>query len=530
MSRTPLFRELQRIRSVAEEAQQRSWPIEDVWHEREMRKLNRREFLRRSVLAVAGISFLPGAGVFARGKNAPVIAVIGGGLAGLTCAYRLRQAGVDATVYEASPRLGGRCYTLRNFFDENQTSERGGELIDTDHEHVRRLARELELTLDDLHAHEARGSDDIFFVRGNRYSRVDATTDFQKLLPHLKADLAGAGEETSYRVATPAGRALDQISVADWIERRVPGGLDSRLGQLLRVAYTTEFGGEIGQQSSLNIVYQLGGSARDKFEIFGISDERFHVRGGNDLLVRGLVRRLPHRIETERALTAVRRLPDGRFALTFTGNAAPRELTVDQLVLAVPFTTLRRVDLSRAGLSPLKTTAIREIGMGTNSKLQLQFRDRPWRALHCNGETFSDTGVQSTWEATRAHSGAAGILVNFTGGKIGASFRRGTVEQHATAFLRRIEPLLPGLSASWNRKATVDCWLSNPWSRGSYAYYRVGQYTKFAGNESEREGNIHFCGEHTSEFQGFMNGAVESGERVAREILANVDRRRAVAA
>ncbi len=97
------------------------------------------------MLAVAGISFLPYAGALARGKSAPVIAIIGGGLAGLTCAYRLRQGGLDATVYEAAPRLGGRCYTLRNFFDENQTIERGGELIDSDHVHIRRLARELEL-------------------------------------------------------------------------------------------------------------------------------------------------------------------------------------------------------------------------------------------------------------------------------------------------------------------------------------------------------------------------------------------------
>ncbi len=192
-----------------------------------------------------------------------------------------------------------------------------------------------------MHAHEVPGSGDFFFVRGNRYSRLDATADFQKLLPHLHADLAGAGEETSYQVATPAGRALDQISVADWIERRVPGGLDSRLGQLLRVAYTTEFGGEIGQQSSLNIVYQLGGSARDKFEIFGISDERFHVRGGNDLLVSVLVRRLRQRIETGHELIAIRRLSDSRLGLTFSGNANPRELTVDQLGPDCSFTTLR---------------------------------------------------------------------------------------------------------------------------------------------------------------------------------------------
>ena len=236
-------------------------------------------------------------------------------------------------------------------------------------------------------------------------------------------------------------------------------------------------------------------------------------------------------MESERALAAFGRLSDGRFRLVFTEKSAPREMTVDQLVLAVPFTILRKsVDLSRAGLSLLKMTAIRELGMGTNSKLQLQFRDRPWRRLHANGETFSDTGVQTTWESTRAQPGASGILVNFTGGKIGAGFHRGSPDEQAPAFLRRIEPVLPGLTAGWNRKASLDCWLSNPWSRGSYSFYRVGQYTKFAGSEGAREGNIHFCGEQTSEFQGFMNGAVESGERVATEVLADLGRHQRAAA
>ncbi len=530
MARTPLFRQLKKIRAVALESQLRSRPPEEIWQERAGRALSRRAFLRNATLTAAGSVFLPRA--YSLGAEpGPTIAIIGGGLAGLTCAYRLRQAGVRATVYEGSNRLGGRCFTLRNFFDDGQTVERGGELIDTDHVQVRRLARELGLTLDDLHTHEEPGSEDFFFVRGTRYSRADATADFQKMWPQLQASLAAAGEETSPEKSTAAGRTLDQISIADWIARHIDGGLDSQLGHLLRVAYTTEYGGDVDQQSALNLIYQLGGSARDRLEILGTSDERFHVRGGNDLLVRQLNERLRDRVESEHALAAVRRLSDGRFRLTFRGSSAPHEIITDQLVLAVPFTMLRKsIDLSLAGLSPRKMTAIREIGMGTNSKLQLQFRDRPWRRLHANGETFSDTGVQTTWESTRAQPGASGILVNFTGGKIGAGFRRGSPDEHAPAFLRRIEPVLPGLTASWNEKASLDCWLSNPWSLGSYSFYRVGQYTKFAGSEGAREGKIHFCGEHTSEFQGFMNGAVESGERVATEVLADLGRRQRAAA
>jgi monoamine oxidase len=518
MARTPLFRQLQQIRAVAVEAQKSSAPVDEIWHEREARQLDRREFLRRTALLAASLGFFPRHPLLAAVGHSQKIAIIGGGLAGLTCAYRLKQQGIFSIVYEGAERLGGRCFTLRDAFADGQTVERGGELIDTDHVHVRRLAHELELTLDDLHAHEAPHSEELYFFHGGRYSRMQATRDFQKILPRLQADFAATGGDASWNKSNAAGRALDQISIANWIRRNVPDGLDSNLGRLLKTAYTTEYGGEIAAQSALNLVYQIGETERGHFDVLGSSDERFHVRGGNDLLVSRLAAKLCDRIERPRKLIALRRLSDGRFDLVFDqGN-----VTADKVVLAVPFTMLRKVvDLSRAGLSPRKMTAIREIGMGTNSKLHLQFHERVWEKRGLNGEVFADSGFQNCWDTTRAQRGRAGILLNFTGGKVGAAFGRGDEASHAKKFLGEIEPAIPGLTSAWNQKSAVTCWLKNAWSRGSYSFWRVGQWTKFGGYEGEPEGNLHFCGEHTSEFQGFMNGAVESGERVAAELLAD---------
>ena len=158
--------------------------------------------------------------------------------------------------------------------------------------------------------------------------------------------------------------------------------------------------------------------------------------------------------------------------------------------------------------------------MGTNSKLHLQFTSRHWNGLGSNGETYSDQGYQSTWEVSRAQPGTSGILVDYTGGDIGASFGSGTPTTRAQQFLAQIEPVLPGLSARWNGKATVDFWPGYEWTRGSYSYWKVGQYTAFAGIEGTQEDDAHFCGEHTSiDFQGYLNGAVETGERVAGEVI-----------
>jgi monoamine oxidase len=113
--------------------------------------------------------------------------------------------------------------------------------------------------------------------------------------------------------------------------------------------------------------------------------------------------------------------------------------------------------------------------------------------------------------------------VNYTGGKIGASFGSGTATEHAEEFLRQLEPVLPRITEQWNRRATLDSWPDHPWTKGSYSYWKVGQYTAFAGVEREREGNCHFAGEHTSvDFQGYLNGAVETGERAAGEVLADL--------
>lgn len=188
--------------------------------------------------------------------------------------------------------------------------------------------------------------------------------------------------------------------------------------------------------------------------------------------------------------------------------------------MTVPFAVLRAdVDLSQAALRPLKRMAIAQQGMGTNAKLHVQFSSRHWHQLGCNGETFGD-GFQNTWDETRAQPGAAGILDNYLG-SAGPSLLGQSPSSATGAFLAQIEPVLPGLAQRWTGASSIDYWPGSPHQRGSYSYYKPGQYTTFAGVEREAEGRLHFAGEHTSiDFQGYMEGAVESGERAAREVLA----------
>jgi len=97
------------------------------------------------------------------------------------------------------------------------------------------------------------------------------------------------------------------------------------------------------------------------------------------------------------------------------------------------------------------------------------------------------------------------------------------MNQIVSEALSSLEPVLPGLSSRYNGLSTLDYWPGKPWSRGSYAYWKVGQYTTIAGSEGVRERNVHFCGEHTSfDYQRYLNGAVDSGNTAAAEVIADL--------
>jgi monoamine oxidase len=487
------------------------------------RPLSRREVLQGAagVVAVGTAWSALGCGSSSPPEHDEPIAVVGGGLAGLVCAHRLKQAGHRAVVHEASDRVGGRVWTVRGVFADGQIAEHGGELIDSGHLAMRRLVAELDLTLVNVIAGEQPGTGDVFHLNGRRYPVRQAVADFRAVYPKLKRDLAEAGYPTLHNHHKPRGIELDHISIAEWIERNVPGGLSSNLGRLLDVAYNTEFGADIGDQTSLNLLYLLGYSGGGRLRLFGASNEKFRVEGGNDQVTERLTRELDGQVMLRSELVEIKRLDDGAYRLILDGDGGTKAVRAARVVLAIPFAVMREsVDFSAAGFDPVKTMAIEQQGMGTNSKLNVQFSSRAWRAEGANGTTYSDTGYQSTWEASRAQPGRPGILVDYTGGTIGKDFGGASANERAHRFVEQLGPVLPGVS-DYNGRAVLDYWTGRPFTRGSYAYYRVGQMTAFAGVEGKPSGGCHFAGEQTSyTFQGYMEGAVKSGERAAAEIVA----------
>lgn len=508
MPRTPLYAALQRIGINARRAAAPS--------------VGRREVLRG--LGAAGlISALPGPA--ARAGSAARVAVVGAGLAGLTATYRLRQAGVDAVLFEGNTRLGGRCWTARGDFAQGQIAEHGGEFIDTDHHAIRSLASELGLHLDDVLAAQPAGTRALYYFDGAPYSVAQAAADYEPIYPVVQAQSNALGN-VSYRNPTPAAVALDAITVAQWVAKYVPGGRASRFGQLIEDAVTEELAADTDQLSGINVPFLFAPDPRDGFDLYYTgSDQRFHVRGGNDQIVHLLADRLAAHIQTGMALNAVTRLADGRLRLGFSRDSAPIERVFDRVILAIPFSVMRvAVDTSRAGFRKLKQRAIEQLGMGHSVKFQLQYTRRVWNELGCTGEIRLKSRVlQTSWDVTRAQPGGFGVFNFWSGGT--QADRAGALDAELLArrCMSDASVLLPGLCEAWTGRMIRDVWARNPWSLGSYAYPPLGYLTQVMGIEPEPEGNCFFAGEHTYVAQtGYLNAGVASGARAARQVIASL--------
>lgn len=490
----------------------------------------RRTLLSRAAALAAAPALARWTPAAAAGQKRVVI--VGAGLAGLTAAWTLAKAGVHAALYEGSARIGGRCWTDRDSFADGQVAERGGELIDTSHEEIRGLCAEFGLPLDDLIAAEPKGSEPLFFFDGAAYSTADVDRDFAAVRPRLAEDAKIVGDELpTYRNHTPGQRKLDRMTAAQWIDTRVPGGRGSRLGQLLVNAYGEELGGDPDEISAITVVSLLAGSPEDRFSPYEESDQRFHIRGGNDQLVTRLAEKAGGGIETRSRLVALSRRDDGRYRVVILRDGAEREDVADRVILALPFTLLRLVDLRGASFGARKMKSIDELGMGRNTKLQLQFADRFWLRPDAqprgNGEYRLRGSFQTTWEVTRAQPGAAGVLNFFSGGSAAVAAGLTGIDAQAKSSLGELARYAPASEAAWNGRVIRNAWDRNPWSLGSYALLKPGQYTSFYGVEAEPRGHVYFAGEHTSiESQGYLNGGVESGMRAAGEVLASLGSKR----
>jgi monoamine oxidase len=482
--------------------------------------LTRRSLLKAAIPAAVGSTAL-------RAQSGINVGIVGAGLAGLSCAYQLKKAGIPATLYEASSRVGGRCFSMGGQFPgpvnfPGQVVERGGEFIDNLHKTMLGYAKEFRLTLEDVSKEEG----EVFYhFDGARVPEAKVVEEFRAFVPSMKADLRSISSEPTAASHTPWDVALDLMTLQEYLESRNAGRI---VYKAIEQAYIAEYGRSIDEQSCLNFLLFMHADRRSKFTPFGIfSDERYHIVEGNEAIARGLAGRVEGQIVPGKKLAAARRLSSGRIRLTFTDGTTADH---DAVVFSIPFSVLRAVDLRGLNLPAWKTEAINRLGYGDNAKMMVGFNKPYWRALGGNGASYSDLlNLQATWETNPSKATAShAVLTDYSGARRGADRNKLSVQSAASAFLSDLERVFPGAGQYASRGpngfvAHPEHWPSNPLTRGSYTCYLPGQFTTISGNEGTPVGNVFFAGEHTNSFyewQGFMEGALLSGHDAAAAILS----------
>jgi len=521
MSRTTFIKVIQKAYRIAELSQKQGIPVDEILGKLQD-NLTRRQLLK---LGLATASFTAATiyrreNVAAKTKSPPIL-IVGGGIAGLTAAYRLHQAGVPVEVIEARSTVGGRMLTVYNALGTSIPVEMGGEFIDTGHSHLRSLAQELGLKLIDLKLTEKNLIENTFYINKRQVPLKEVIEDFKLIAKQIGLD-SKATSDVSYKQSNAKAKELDNLSILEYLDRlKTPETLKT----ILDVAYNIQYGLESSEQSALNLIYLIGAQTSG-FKIFGDSDERYYIEGGNQQIPRKLANILGDRVSLNTVLQEIRLLSDGRYLVTMqSSDSKVVEKKYEKVILAIPFSVLRHIPL-KVNLPTIKRQAIDSLGYGSNSKFITSYQEKVWQTQYnSTGKIFTDLGFQNTWEvAGNRPINGVGLLVNFTGGNPGAAIGKKPLKKVKEEFITQLEEVFPGVESKQRENTPLlSYWINKNYSLGSYSCYLIGQYTKIRGAEGERVGNLFFIGEHTSlDFGGYMEGGCQTGDAVAKEILKEV--------
>lgn len=447
------------------------------------------------------------------------VAIVGGGIAGLTALHHLREAGVDARLYEAGPRLGGRVFTQTSA--TGPAFELGAQLVNSDHDDMRALTAQFGIKLIDRKAEPHRS----IVVTGGR---TVAEAELAEALGPIAAQI---GRDADRIDADPnALRVFDAMSVADYLDRHAALIPVAWVRGLLETTGRTEYGAEPDATSALSLLFNLPTVDGERADILGGSDERYAISGGSSTLIDALAMRHATQIETGRVLRRVERATGG-VTLTFADGTTER---ADAVIVAVPAPKTRQIDFA----VPLPTKwrhFIGEMTLGRNEKI-LAAADSPrWREAIGGGGDVWHASARGSWASGWDGSvpGAEGppVWTWYLGGD--ATDDRDPAQTLAARYASDARVALGDLAAACaDAPVRRTAWHRDPLIGGSYGSYPPGHLTHFGSllwmegddgraiQSAPALGRVIFAGEHLSDaFPGYMNGGAQTGRLAAQAIL-----------
>ena len=465
---------------------------------------------RREFLALMAAAFAPALPQLPRlqGRGpAQRVIVLGGGLAGLCSAYELQNLGHTVTVLEAQTRAGGRVRTLRESFGPGLYTEAGAESIPGVHDITQHYAREFGLT---LLTNQIPGTRSFYHVRGQRIAAGDAAvwpldlTDEER-----KLGLAGLYRkyiDDATQQAQAAGYAQQPVkAMAAW-DGLTPGawlrskGASPAAAELVSLGFGTDFG------------------SAASFLLHGLNSRgasvSYHVEGGNDRLPAEFSKRVTVRYGSP--VLGVKQDDRGVDVVLQAGGGTDT-LRADRVVCALPCPVIGKI-FESSRLSSAKEQAIREQYYSRTVKVFLQMRSRFWLKDGLSGFVTTDLPIERLTPDPGGDPGARGALTAYPIAAYTSALEGMTEAGRVAAAREQATQIFPELGTFFEGGVS-HCWGLDPWQRGSFALHAPGQIG-FIDTLARPEGRIHFAGEHTSPWTGWMQGALESARRAVREITS----------
>jgi len=455
-------------------------------------------------------------------SNMPGVVVVGGGLAGLTAAHILMEAGCEVTLLEAQTRAGGRIRTSRDPFPDGLAAEIGAAaFIPVEPDLLMHYIKRFSLP---INKPEPRVLPIAYHFRGKRMIE-DRAGQFRwpQKLSDEERQLGVLGMRSRYlkaaaiEIAAAFGggnedaavvEKYDRVSYADFM---ATAGATPDAADLLAILDWDVVGEDLHRRSALDVLTQV--AAYSTF-----TNARYSIEGGNDLLPMAFASELGHRVHYSATVESIEQRDNG-VVVRYLCGPIERVLAAHDVVIALPLARVAGIKFDPM-LSEEKRASIHELGYASVSRAFLQCRRRFWIDDGLSGYAFTDLPITFIWDAAPSHHSGRGLLQCFLTGDRARRFTGLCDEDRLRATLENVQHVFPAIRDNFE-SAVFKCWDEDAYSPGAFAYFKPGQVSRCLPHLRRTEGRIHFAGEHLGPllFRGLAQAAMESGRSAAQEIL-----------
>ena len=454
--------------------------------------MNRRKFIIGST--IAGTSLMTNQAAFANSitpkKKPEAVIIIGAGFAGLTAAWLLKKQGVQVYVLEARNRIGGRVHSFRPEGANGQVIELGAEWVGNSHTSLISMCKEFGLEL-------FNNQFDTHLTFENNYSKAGEWSMSKELEEFWmkKSDLWETYAES-------AKKKLDKMDWWRWLSNQ---GFSERDLLLRDLMDSTDFGESIRHTSGYSAFAEYAESSEK-------NEMDLKIRGGNTMLAEKLADAIGR--ENIRLSHKVLQIVQSKKKVSVTCEGA-KAFEADRLICTAPTYSVMKIKWDPV-LPSEQVDAMNALQYARIAKFPFVFKEKFWKEE--NFDMITDTPAHYFYHATKDQGGKSGVLISYVTGDKVDSMASMTKDQRQNIVLDALKPAF-GDVRKYLSDSLMYYWGTDPYSRGAYAFYGKGQWFGVMPVLRQPFEKVYFAGEHLADWQGFMEGAINTAEEAVEQIM-----------